>query len=191
MIRLFVPAMLHSARSENSVALSFEMNDLFVHTGSAIQIGPAVCCDLTAEPNCATTPAVLAGWTIIVDLLKGGATWHSRIAEDHGMREYLLETILHSKYSKISEGYERALEFQWNLNLPHLSIIRASSTRVMIALPPLPGYTLPAWNEQESGETITVQPITSYLIDSSYTGPTVCARADDVLPAVMTMCCQP
>lgn len=142
-------------------------------TGSAIVQGPAVCCDLVAEPGCADTPEVIAGWEVKVDLLKGGATWNAFIAEDHSLREALLNTILHSVYTRDSEGYEAAMDFQLGLNLPHLSITLASATRVIIKIPKLPGYRLPAWTEQEAGETISVQPIDSYLLDSSYTGPQI------------------
>lgn len=62
------------------------------------------------------------------------------------------------------EGYEKALEFQWRLSLPHLSIIRNSDSRVAIHVPAFPGYELPAYTETEFGETITALIIPADLL---------------------------
>jgi len=51
--------------------------------------------------------------------------------------------------------YDKAIEAQWRLALPHMFISRNSATRLQINVLPFAGYKLPPYTDTEFGETIT------------------------------------
>jgi len=97
-------------------------------------------------------------------------TWHPNIASDSTLRQGLMDLTFLSTRLKITVGYENALQAQLTA-FPQQYVNRSDNYTVIITIPSLPGYTLPAaQSESLQAQVVTQEYVAGFTDVALQTG---------------------